>query len=88
MRCKNCGYVAIRGGKVVITSFQEHVLLICALHLDFKIWVWKLLLCPQASLKNPGSNKSCVIEKVHVVIKITIVSRAVGGFWVADELTS
>lgn len=40
------------GKKEGISSFQEHVLLICALHSNFEILVWKLLLCPRTSLKN------------------------------------
>lgn len=52
LRCKNCGYVAIRRKTEGISSFQEHVLLICALHLNFEILVWKLLLCQRTTLKN------------------------------------
>lgn len=37
---------------VAMLQFQEHVLLICALHLNFEIPVWKLLLCLRTSLKN------------------------------------
>lgn len=48
---KTVAMLQLGGKKEGISSFQEHVLLICALHLNFEIPVWKLLLCPRTSLK-------------------------------------
>lgn len=81
-RCKNCGCCNYEK-KEGISSFQEHVLLICALHLNFEILVRKLLLCPRTSLKN-WKQWFPSYWKVNIAVKVLMVRWVIRGFWVAN----